>query len=294
MESQNIKLLRTKYLRNVVKFRNEGRPVIYTDETYIHSSHTTTKEWSDNSGEGLKAPVSKGKRLIIVHAGGVNGFVPNALLIFKSGQKSGDYHHDMNFENYKRWMETQLIPNLPPKSVLVIDNASYHNVKLDKEPTTATKKQDMIAWLTKNQITVDSHYTKCELYDIIKQHKTKNPIYILDTILEEHGHTVLRLPPYHPEFNPIEKIWALVKNWVATHNTTFKLADVEQLARQKFDDITNIEWENICRHVNKTETEYIEKQHLLDDVMEVSFIVNTESDDDEESETFDASDVEDV
>jgi transposase len=48
--------------------------------------------------------------------------------------------------------------------------------------------------------------------------------------MASYGHKVLRLPSYHPELNPIEKIWASVKNWVAVHNTTFKLKDVEQLA----------------------------------------------------------------
>jgi transposase len=46
--------------------------------------------------------------------------------------------------------------------------------------------------------------------------------------------TLLRLPPYHPELNAIEKIWALVKNWVAANNVSFKLDDVEQLARTRF------------------------------------------------------------
>ena len=49
-------------------YREEGRPIVYAEETYIYSSHTTSYAWDDGSGAGLKAPVSKG-RLIIVHAG---------------------------------------------------------------------------------------------------------------------------------------------------------------------------------------------------------------------------------
>lgn len=66
----------------------EGRPMIFTDESYIHSSHTQTKEWADDSLLGLKKPASKGQRLIMVHAGGREGFIPNALLIFPSGNWS--------------------------------------------------------------------------------------------------------------------------------------------------------------------------------------------------------------
>jgi hypothetical protein len=42
---------------------------VYADETYIHSSHRTSNAWDDGSGAGSKAPISKGRRLIIVHAG---------------------------------------------------------------------------------------------------------------------------------------------------------------------------------------------------------------------------------
>lgn len=35
-----------------------------------------------------------------------------------------------------------------------------------------------------------------------------------------HNKTVLRLPPYHCELNPIEVIWALVKTYVSEKNKT--------------------------------------------------------------------------
>lgn len=51
------------------------------------------------------------------------------------------------------------------------------------------------------------------LYDIIKLHKPQNMKYILDKMLEEHGHSVLRLPPapYHPDLDPIELCWGIIK-----------------------------------------------------------------------------------
>jgi len=42
---------------------------VYADETYSHSSQTTSRTWDDGSEAGLKAPFSKRRRLIIVHAG---------------------------------------------------------------------------------------------------------------------------------------------------------------------------------------------------------------------------------
>lgn len=89
--------------------------------------------------------------------------------------------------------------------------------------------------------------------------------YILNKLLNENGYDVLRLLTYHPEPNPIEKIWAMVENWVAAHNTTFKVDDVEQLCRQKFLNITPTEWKNACEHVKKHEFAYVTL--LIDDAL---------------------------
>jgi hypothetical protein len=43
------------------RYKNEGRPIIYMDETYIHSSHTKDRAWSDGKNAGLLALVSKGQ-----------------------------------------------------------------------------------------------------------------------------------------------------------------------------------------------------------------------------------------
>jgi len=68
VERQDIQSLIVKYLRAFKAYREEGRPIVYVDETYIHSSHTTSYAWDDGSGAGLKAPISTGC-LIIIHAG---------------------------------------------------------------------------------------------------------------------------------------------------------------------------------------------------------------------------------
>lgn len=190
----------------------------------------------------------------------------------------------MNATNFLTWATKQLVPNLPPRSVLVLDNASYHNVKVQNDPTSATRKAEMVEWLMTRNIYFESGLTKPELYEIIKKNKTEAPQFKLDKLLASGGHSALRLPPYHPEFNPIEKIWAIVKNWVAARNVTFKLNDVEALAREKFSSITCEEWTCVCNHVDKVVEDYLQKEHLLDDITDkLEFIVNTgESDTDEE------------
>ncbi|GBP67916.1 hypothetical protein EVAR_97708_1 [Eumeta japonica] len=50
--------------------REEGKNIIYMDESYIHTSHISGKSWSDDSKLGLKKLVSEGERLIITRAEG--------------------------------------------------------------------------------------------------------------------------------------------------------------------------------------------------------------------------------
>lgn len=45
---------------------------------------------------------------------------------------------------------------------------------------------------------------------------------------------MIRLPPYYPNLNSIEKFWSSVKSRIAAKNVTFKLRDVQQLAEENF------------------------------------------------------------
>jgi len=105
-----------------------------------------------------------------------------------------------------KWLQEKLIPNLESKSVIVVDNASYHNVQLNQHPISNARKGEMLLWLDKRGIRYSSDMTKAELYDLIKMHKPQYEMFAIDRLLADHGHTVLRLPPYHPDLNPTEQI----------------------------------------------------------------------------------------
>ena len=71
----------------------------------------------------------------------------------------GSCHHAL----VTGWFEQCLIPELRPNSLVIIDNAPFHN------------KADIMA------------------------------------LLKQNGHTLLPLPTYSPDFNPIEKTFATLK-----------------------------------------------------------------------------------
>jgi len=58
-------------------------------------------------------------------------------------------------------------------------------------------------------------------------------------MLINHGHRVIRLPPYYPDLNSIEKIWSSVNSGIAAKDVTFKRRDVQQLAEENFAAVTD-------------------------------------------------------
>ena len=49
-------------------------------------------------------------------------------------------------------MTKMFILNLNKNSVIIMDNASYHNMQINASPTSLTKKADMINWLVDHDI----------------------------------------------------------------------------------------------------------------------------------------------
>ncbi|KAH9640368.1 hypothetical protein HF086_003054 [Spodoptera exigua] len=121
-----------------------------------------------------------------------------------------DYHHNMNAVNFNKWLREKLIPNLNEPSVIVMDNASYHSIIVNKAPTSQNRKNDIREWLTLNNILFEDYHRKAELRCFVNRN-TPGPVYEADELLKENGHEVLRLPPYHCDLNAIELIWSLAK-----------------------------------------------------------------------------------
>ncbi|KAJ4430613.1 hypothetical protein ANN_19202 [Periplaneta americana] len=157
-----------KYIKEDARLKNNGRPIVYLDETWIDINHTKRKIWVCDDGDiPLNVPLGKGGLFIIVHAGSSSEFIPGAYHSFKS-KSANDPHEEMNAVNSKHSFENKLLPNIPQHSIIVMGNASYHSVQLNKAPTSASSKSDMQSWLRQNNIEYDPKATKIVLYDIIK------------------------------------------------------------------------------------------------------------------------------
>lgn len=65
------------------RLRETLKPVVYIDETYIHTTHEVNKYWQGRDEPGVSKALYLGERYIIVHTGS-RDFVENCLLAFKT------------------------------------------------------------------------------------------------------------------------------------------------------------------------------------------------------------------
>jgi transposase len=186
-------------------------------------------------------------------------------LIFEGLVDSEDYHKNMNGQIFMQWVNKRLISTFQrrfpgKKLILVLDNAAYHHPRGDDwvNPNKMTKLE-LAAWISEraDHITVlrdgvskyfgktslfqnKSNYapTVDEMRGWVKQYLLQHPTInrtLLQQRFDELGWQLIYTPPYQCECQPIEMLWAYVKNYVgrmmgSDHSTP----TVTQLARQGF------------------------------------------------------------
>ncbi|KAG6456377.1 hypothetical protein O3G_MSEX009708 [Manduca sexta] len=273
IERHDIVAWRAKYLHEIKLIRESGMPIVYFTESYIPTTLNHSNLESDNEA-GVSKAVATNKRYIIVHCGGKNGLVPNTLSIYNDNdrEKRLDFYDPMNKENFKKWMLEKLIPNLNKPTCIVMDNAGHHSSQINKPPNSMNGKQEIADWLTLKNISYPAYATKDMMLALVKRHKPE-PIYEIDQLVQEHGHKILRLPPYHSDLNPLEMIWDIVKEKVAVSNISVDNALFLKLVEDSFEEIPAETWKKYCEHVNKKEENYRSRGAVIDTEIE-QIIIN--------------------
>jgi hypothetical protein len=163
----------------------------------------------------------------------------------------------MNAPVFIRWFK-DLLGRLPPGTLIICDNASYHSSLSDGFPKSADRVDTMREWCTRNNVDHNTYTTKSALWAYLRLLRESEPEkygkYEVDMIARAAGHEIARLPPYNSHLNPIELVWALFKPRVRKENTKnllnkkANLSRMETLAAETFDTITNEEIADIWRH----------------------------------------------
>ncbi|OXA61769.1 Ribosomal RNA small subunit methyltransferase G [Folsomia candida] len=274
-------------VRKVKYYRRNGYSIFYQDETWINEHACKTKAWHipekeilsmSNSrphvdiwlkgvghrfADGLIGgfsdwPSGAGRRIIIVHLGSENGFLRGAGRVFSNTQKkpkdvpetTDDYHADMSTDYFVAWIK-EIVDFLPEKSVLVLDQASYHKTieESSKNPRSNWRKAKIIAWLENKKAQLPSHYPSFE----------KMTIPLLRQLAKK----------YHEDEEII--VERIVKTFqIIKRNQNPKLKEVEMLTKTVLEEMEadkNL-WEKCVEHVIRLEDLLMEKENLVDDFME--------------------------
>jgi hypothetical protein len=170
-------------LVKIKQYREKGRLIVYIDVTWVDSNLTFRKCWQSNDVIGVQKNVNSANTLIILHAGTSKGFIPDAKLVYKAGCATGDYHGQTNGHNFQEWLTEKLLPHIPPQSVVILDNALYHSIQIDKPPTPYSLKKDMLSWLRNRGVECNEGLRKNDLYNQIFSLNPKEKVFKIDCIL---------------------------------------------------------------------------------------------------------------
>ena len=81
------------------------------------------------------------KRTITLYAGYKVGFISGAERCPRLTARRGTIMGEMVHQTILKWLNS-VIPNLPPKTLLVMDNAAYHNTQSDGQTSSEDQKED--------------------------------------------------------------------------------------------------------------------------------------------------------
>lgn len=188
---------RSEELRQAWKVRQFDMPawkVVCIDE-----SAANERTGSRRYGWSLKGapcytdePIKRSERWSILPAMDMNGYLPGTLI----------HQGSITAEIFEDWLETTILPQLEPGSILVMDNASIHRSEGVRE------------------------------------------------LIESFDCILAFLPPYSPDFNPIESSFSVLKAWIKRHIAEYALysnfEDFLRAALISIDDEMAAKWFQKC------------------------------------------------
>ena len=215
---------------------------------------------------------------------------PTCEVVFEEvGTHNGDYHNCFDGEKFIRWVKYRLLPTLAKlfpgkKMTLVLDNASYHKPAgihtIRPYKMTAPMCVSFFAdrHIRSIEVPVDdsmivtmplSQFKKNapkgpnvkQKQAAVKRYLKKNPGISLtqtDELMIEGGHQLLWTPPYMPDLQPIELLWARIKNAVARLAVLKRTPEeAREQTEEEFGKVDEQDCEKLVRHVEKWITQWM-------------------------------------
>ncbi|RCN30181.1 hypothetical protein ANCCAN_24053 [Ancylostoma caninum] len=220
-EKPDIVSKRESYLSKIAEARNRGDCLVFMDETWIFDKMVKKRGWNDITIPrfasasvfekylyGRTADKNKGRRAIVIAALGEDGVVPNCTQVIVSRTRSvdGDSYGDIDHHVFEAWLRDS-IPHMISwadgrQVTVIMDNLGYHS----RHP-----KESTLAKIAPRPILLPRQKQQLDHYVESRGGPARMRKYAVEEICDELGVNIIRLPPFHPFFNPIEMCWSQLK-----------------------------------------------------------------------------------
>jgi transposase len=197
---------------------------------------------NENPNSDLSKQLEKGKE--------------SAQYFFLGAYIGEDYHKNMDDKFFISWLSNRFIPafsaKFPDKKcILILDNAGYHHAvgegyiklggtkkelieklkslgveSIEVERGGRKTKMNSSSWIHRKSNFAPS---TVELSEALKLELVKHPDRQrteMKRLFDEKGWQLIYTPPYTPEVQPIEKVWAYIKHFIASLFTPHRTASI--------------------------------------------------------------------
>jgi len=271
-EKAEVRQQRHDYLYEIRKNRplppEESYHVVYVEERFLHHHHGGQSSWCSEN-DCVERMSGKGRRWCFMHAMQENTLIEGTFLAFEAKKGTGDDHGQLDWEVFQHWFNEQLLLNLPPCSLIILDRCPFHTVSRDAIVPSQMKKAELQTWLMDRGIQWEEQWLRARLMQEVDRYRDKKPM--VEIVAEEKGHKVLFLPVHHPELHPLELVWATVKNYCGAvfSNSTSFTEQRQHLEASFKKDITPEYCTKVYEHVQKIEEKYWNTDLIIDDEIEI-------------------------
>ena len=200
--------------------------------------------------------------------------------MFEDGQDKSDYHNTINGDKFTAWVRHRLIPAFQAlfpgkRMVLVMDNAGYHKAR-DETWISTVKSQsrhDLAHTLLDLGVTELTDAATGAVYPahrfasnrgtgpskdallaavrkVVEERPGCNRT-VVEQLLDAEQYSIIYTPPYSPDLQPIELLWAYVKNRVARKSRHGRsLTECRQQAEDAFESVTPMLCAKLIAHTH--------------------------------------------
>ena len=302
-ESPSAVAFRNRYLRHIMENRTDNGllvyPLVVIDESYAHFKLRQLTTWffrgrdASLKEQDFLAQRSSGKMACILGAGVyenkgnevVGHLVSGCLEVWdrdSTGRPVGrppaegytvddekeTYHGNVDAQLFEGWFHDLCVrlQKAYSQCLIIMDGAASHKRRIDPPPSVNEKKAKQVEWLVAHGVQTDASLTKAELVEQVNENKGVTS-YVVVGIAKELNHKVLFTPPYHPELQPIEKIWEVAKNYLRAYPVETPMMLIDAVRNALCYHTGTAAWAGARKSVLKWEDEYwtrSEKEEMID------------------------------